>query len=44
MARELDHEIYVMSWFKAGVPITLLMDLASPLHSRELYLEELVAA
>ena len=44
MVREIDHETYVMFWFKAGVPITLLIDLASPLHSRELYLEELVAA
>lgn len=41
MAHETDHERFIMTLFQAGVPITLLMDLASPVHSHDLYVQEL---
>jgi len=44
MARDTNYERFVMAWFQAGVPITLLIDLASPVHSHDLYVEELLAA
>ncbi len=37
-------EDIVMAWLRAGVSLTLYMDLTSPVHSHDLYVSELLAA
>jgi len=37
-------EDVVMRWLRQGLSITLLMDVASPVHSHDLYVRELIAA
>jgi hypothetical protein len=37
-------EDIVMKWLRQGMSLTLLMDLASPVHSHDLYVRELMAA
>jgi hypothetical protein len=39
-----NEEDIVMKWLRQGLSLTLLMDVASPVHSHDLYVRELIAA
>ncbi|HTR68685.1 MAG TPA: hypothetical protein VMH41_00470 [Mycobacteriales bacterium] len=39
-----DGTAMALSLLEAGVPLTLLLDLATPMHSEEVYSEEFAAA